>query len=134
MRNVKLCNNNCNILVGSLYRRPNSNLNDFLNELETIVSLANNENKKLYLLGDFNINLFNYDSDPQVRRFVNLMHSNNLFNVIDKATRVTNTSATLIDHIWTNNLENLQSSGILIDKTSNHFPVFSFFNTNLKKI
>ena len=133
IKDNKLCNINSSILVGSLYRRPNSNLNDFLDELEIIINLVNIENKKLYLLGDFNINLFNYDSDAQVRRFVNLMHSNNMFNVINKSTRVTSTSATLIDHIWTNNLVNLQSSGIIFDKTSDHFPIFSCFKIGSKK-
>ena len=72
------CNNNKNILIGSFYRRPSSNLNEFLNELENIFDLIRNENKKIYLLGDFNINLFKFETDLQVKRFVNLMHGNNL--------------------------------------------------------
>ena len=111
-------NNSSKILIGSLYRRPSSNINDFLSELENIFNLIANENKKIYLLGDFNINLFNFDNDLHVRRFVNLMHSNNMFNVINKSTRVTNTLATLIDHVWTNNFSNLYNNGILFEKNN----------------
>ena len=120
-------------MIGSFYRRPSSNLNEFLNELENIFDLIRNENKNIYLLGDFNINLFNFDTDLQVKRFVNLMHGNNMLNVINKATRVTSTSATLIDHIWTNNFHNTHINGILFEKTTDHFPVFSFFKNNFQK-
>ena len=61
------------------------------------------------------------------------MHGNNLFNVINKATRVTGTSATLIDHIGTNNFHNTYINGILFEKTSDHFPVFSFFKNNTQR-
>ena len=60
--------------------------------------------------------------------FVNLMHSYGLFNVINKPTRVTQTSSTLIDHIWTSNINQYVWSGIIYEKISDHFPVSSFYN------
>ena len=53
------CQNSNNIVIGSIYRRPNSNLNNFLQENENIINLLYRENKNIYLLGDFNSNLFN---------------------------------------------------------------------------
>ena len=43
-------------------------------------------------------------------------------------TRVTNTTATLIDQIYSKNYESSQNSysGILVSKISDHFPIFTF--------
>ena len=120
-----------NIVVGVIYRRPNSNINDFLENLDQIVSALADENKIIYLMGDININLLNYNS-PNIEKLIGVMHGNNLFNVISKPTRVARGSATLIDHIWTNNYNRCLTNGILYDNTSDHFPIFSFFNVNEK--
>lgn len=42
-----------------------------------------------------------------------------------KPTRVTNISATLTDHIWTNDSQNHNNSGILHSSPSDHFPALS---------
>ena len=46
--------------------------------------------------------------------------------LIVRPTRITANSATLIDNIFTNNLENLNNSlnGVLITDISDHFPIF----------
>ena len=40
------CQEGSNIVIGSIYRRPNSNLNNFLQEIEYIINLLNREDKK----------------------------------------------------------------------------------------
>ena len=53
--------------------------------------------------------------------------------VINKPTRVSKTSATIIDHIWTNDMHNYSFSGILYTSVSDHFPLSSSFTrSNLK--
>lgn len=54
-----------------------------------------------------------------------LLYSFMFYPTIIKPTRVTKTSATIIDHIWTNNLEAYQSSGINI---SDHLPICASYN------
>ena len=53
----------------------------------------------------------------------------NLIPLIDKPTRVTSTSSTLIDHIWTNITLPTQSCVINSDLTD-HFPIAAFFPIN----
>ena len=53
------------------------------------------------------------------------MLSHNLLPLIDKPTRVTNTSSTLIDHIWTNISLPIQSFVLNYDLTD-HFPISVF--------
>ena len=49
-------------------------------------------------------------------------------------TRIKHHSATLIDHIWSNKICNKYKSGILINSTSDHFPVFYIEETKQAKI
>ena len=46
---------------------------------------------------------------------------------VNKPTRVTKTSAAIIDHIWTNNIENGIKGEIIIYSTTDNFPVISKF-------
>ena len=54
--------------------------------------------------------------------------ANNLVCTIAHPTRVTATSATLIDHLWTNNGYHLLNNGIIYSDISDHFPIFSTFS------
>ena len=58
--------NKKNIVVGVVYRPPDRNLNDFNNELDHLVSIISKENKTVFLLGDWNMNLMNiYITKPR---------------------------------------------------------------------
>ena len=91
-------------IVGIIYRPPNSLFNDFLESMENILELLSNINAKCYIMEDFNINLLNMND--KVVNYTNLFYSYTFFQTIIKPTRVTSKSATLIDHIWTNNMQN----------------------------
>ena len=52
------------------------------------------------------------------------------FCTMNKPTRVTNHSATLIDHIWTNNFANYVCSGIIFNSVNDHFPIISSFSSS----
>ena len=83
-------------------------------------------------MGDFNINILNSHSHQPTNEFINLMTSNSLYPLISKPTRITSSTATLIDNIFTNNLELNMNSGILYTDLSDHLPVFQV--THLKMI
>ena len=113
-----------NIIVGCLYRPPDASLNDFNRSVEDILSAISFENKLSYIMGDFNINILNSHSHQPTNEFINLMTSNSLYPLISKPTRITSSTATLIDNIFTNNLELKMNSGILYTDWSDHLPVF----------
>ena len=58
-----------------------------------------------------------------------MIHS--MFPVIHYPTRVTINSATLIDNIFTNDIENIDS-GILLADISDHFPIFCVHSSPTK--
>ena len=119
-----------NILCVLIYHRPSSNKQVFLNDIENLVEKISRENKKIYIFGDFNINLIN-SNNVYSKQLIEIMQSNNFFNLIVKPTRVTSTSTTVIDHIWTNDAGNCRYNGIIFETISDHFPNFATFE-NLK--
>ncbi len=65
--------------------------------------------------------------------FVQVLYSMSLFPSITKPTRVTSHCATLIDNIFTNNMENNLVSRLLINDISDHLPVFVIHECNNKR-
>ena len=50
-------------------------------------------------MGDFNLNLMNYQSHNLTGEFLDMMYSNTFFPLITRPTRITSHSASLIDNI-----------------------------------
>ena len=92
--------------------------------MTSILQKVQKENKTLFIMGDFNINLYNYSSHTETNDFINLMVSNYLLPRILHPTRVTDHSATIIDNIFSNNCELDTLSGNLLSQISDHFPQF----------
>lgn len=114
-----------NIIVGVIYRPPDSNLETFLNNLDS--TLTKIEDKTVWLTGDFNIDLLNMEH-AHTSEFINSLFSSSCFPLISKPTRVTSHSATLIDNIFTNSLGHNIRSGILVSDISDHFGIFALSN------
>ena len=86
--------------VSCIYRPPNTCLDkfnkcymDFLNKYK---------GKQMYICGDFNINLLKYETQLETTQFLDITYSYGLLPLITKPTRISNTTATLIDNIFTN--------------------------------
>ena len=124
--------NRKNIVVGVIYRPPNSCRDDFLVTLENILSSPTLKNKDCFLIGDFNINLFNYNSDPFVNEFSGTLLTSSFTPLISKPTRITEHSSTLIDNIFTN-MYPVPEAGIVVSDITDHFPIFTHFKINSKR-
>ena len=90
-----------NIIVGVIYRPPGTDMDMFNNELSNHLESIKSENKLCYLLGDYNINILNYESHEPTAYFVNSMYSFGFVPLINRPTRITQHSATIIDNIFT---------------------------------
>lgn len=62
------------------------------------------------------------------------MYSNNLCPLIDKPSRITTETATLIDHIFTDRFEEKVVGGLITWDVSDHLPVFAIFPAARQKI
>ena len=121
---------NVKTVCGIVYRRPDSNKQLFLNDIELIVSDLTNKYRNIYIMGDFNLNMLQYKTCPTTKDMINMFNSFNIFPTITKPTRVTLRTATVIDHFWTNKYNSLGVNGIIYNQITDHFPIFSIFNIN----
>ena len=96
---------------------------------------VNKENKLFYMLGDLNIDLLKYEEHRLTSSFVDILYSNNGFPLITKPTRVTQTTATLIDHVLTNNSDiwGKHRQGILCTDMTDHYAVFHVAGNTMSK-
>ena len=92
--------------------------------LSPILEKVSFENKDIYLLGDFNINLLNYEFDRHTAHFLDDMYSNSFTPDITLPTCITPRSKTLIDDIFYHNFSESIISGILITAISNYLAQF----------
>lgn len=113
-----------NVVLGVVYRPPQSNLNLFIDEVHNILSNPLLNNKTIFLMGDYNLNLLTCDGNSCIDDFLNLLVSFSLMPLITKPTRVSENSSTLIDNIFTN-LQPFPDAGIIISDLSDHFPIYA---------
>ena len=113
-----------NIIVGSIYRHPHNNFNDFFQYLEKCLNKVVNENKEVYICGDFNFDLLKIDTDNSIHHFFNLLCGYGFLPNIIQPTRVTEHSATVIDNIFSNNIQEDIISGNILLTLSEHFSQF----------
>ena len=77
-------------------------------------------------MGDFNVNLMNYQSSNLTGEFLDGMYSNLLCPLINRPTRITSHTATFID-ILTNNIDADLVNGLIFSDISDHLPIFSLW-------
>ena len=123
-----------NVIVGVIYRPPSQNINRCIDLLSPILDRIKKEDKLCYLLGDYNINMFNIDTHEPTSSFTDLLFSHCFIPLINRPTRITESTATLIDNIFTNNLDDCFHSkqGLIISNITDHYPVFTILKKNIK--
>ena len=99
---IEITNKPKNVILSSVYRPPDSSLRELKSSLKPIFDNYRRNSKDLYLVGNFNINILDYENNVKIKNIVNFAFQNSLIPLINKRTRVTRTNATAIDHILTN--------------------------------
>ena len=118
------------MIVGCIYRPPwvdvctfNVLLNNMLDSLH--------KKHYVFLLGDFNVDLSpDIETTVAVEEFQNLFCSHHLFPLINKPTRETKSSKTIIDNIYCNipHVLDINNIGIIRTYISDHHAIFCLFN------
>ena len=123
---LKLKNNGQkSYIIGNFYRSPSVNPAASLEHLEDILNkLDRHKNKHIVLVGDFNIDLLKHEYDNSCQRLINMTISKSFCQVISRPTRVTDHSATLIDHMYSNQIHNICKSGIITHDITDHLATY----------
>ena len=110
-----------NIFIGSINRHPSMDLEDFDKSfLNKLLEKVSREQKPVYLLGDFNVNLLNYNELCLTNEFLDSIASNSVIPYILQPTRITDHSEILIDNIFSNVITVDAISGNLTAMISDH--------------
>ena len=120
------------VIVGTIYHPPHQN--NFLELLNSNMNKINSVDNEIYILGDFNINLFLNDS--YVLEKNNILNSKSIPNdvksyhefctffglkqLIKVPTRTTTSSSTIIDHILASYPERVTQCGVIDISLSDH--------------
>ena len=108
-------------LMSEVYRPPSSTvqwLHDFNCTIDNILL----EEKECIILGDFNFDILNDNS--QSKNWIETMDSTNFTQLVKDPTRITNVSATLIDHAFSNVPDNIVNIHVPLYAISDHYPIF----------
>ena len=112
-----------NYLFCCAYRHPSTSIDSFSEYLQEVLSNPAVYSKLVFILGDFNINLLNYNSCTPITNHVYFLFSKQFLPYIIHPSRVS-ASATLIDNIFSNITENETISGNILTQITDHFPQF----------
>ena len=92
--------------------------------LEATFSLLDKKKYNIFLMGDFNIDLLQYESHCNTNDFLKTMVSNSFLPYILQPTRVTNHSSTVTDNIFSNITDFITSGGNITSLVADHFAQF----------
>ena len=125
------------LILGNVYR-PSSNLQTKIEKaLEIHYNILNciktdpvTKHCKLYLVGDYNLDLLKCDENVCIGNYLDAMYDLGLMPCVTKPTRIDDSgtrisapSTSLLDHIFCNSFT-AKFAGVLLDGISDHFPVF----------
>ena len=113
-----------NVIVSCLYRTPCDNTNDVFSDILYDLYSELYVSKTIFKCGDFNLDILKYNSDHAAKHCLDTMYSLGLYPLIERPSRITNHSSTLIDNIFTNAKEYTNVSGLLVNDITDHLPIF----------
>ena len=120
-----------NIIVGSIYRHPHDSHQEFFSEFSRKIECIK-EKHHIILLGDINIDM--KDSNDKITMdYKNTLLSLGLRNTINLPTRITENTDTILDHIITNVNSDSVVSAVITQDVSDHLPICSIVNLEVKK-
>ena len=127
--------NEAKLITGEVYRVPNTNQDLFLERYQNIVDKVELEKKDLIIGTDQNLDFLKLEHHPNTAKFLDNNLSSGLLPTITKPTRITFSSATLIDNIYAKLKSSPKiQSGILLSKISDHLPCLLMIDEKPNKI
>ena len=107
---------------------PSMQIKKFNEDISQLLQKILLEKKSIVLMGDYNINLLNYETDPSVESFIDTIYSNSLLPAIKIPTRLTSQSKTLIDNIFISDITSDIIAGNLNISISDHLAQIVIFH------
>ena len=120
-----------NVIAGEVYRIPGTDEKEFLEDYKILVEKISKENKEIIIGTDQNLDYLKINRHKNTAKFLETNLAAGLTPTINKPTRITHSSATLIDNIYiSNGLCDDTTSAILLSDISDHFPCLCLIGNN----
>ena len=117
---IELKGSKYNIIIGSIYQLPNTEVGKFLEEYNKSLDKIHTEKNKELISGmDHNLDLLKQSMHKKTQTFIENTLDHALLPVITKPTRISKTSTTLIDNVLiSDKLQTDYTSNILVSNLS----------------
>jgi hypothetical protein len=112
-----------NIIFGNIYRTPTANHPAFSENLNLVLKESTKMNTQVIIMGDMNYDLLN-TSNSYVSDCVDTFFEFGLYPLINIPTRITESTASVLDHLWTNIMSMPLKSGVIANPVADHLPVY----------
>ncbi len=134
---IKASCNNFKYQIINIYRPPHKNPDElrlFFTTFSELIDRISDSNLPTFVIGDLNINAFECtNSTSNASHLLDIMIYNGFVNSTLKATRITDSSYSLIDFFFTKNyIQNIYKSLVLVSDISDHFLTITSFKTKIK--
>jgi len=115
------------LVIGEIYRVPNTNESISISRYEQTLGKINDlKNIDYVIIGtDQNFDYIKLDKHTNTNNLLNHFMTSGFIPTINKPTRITHSSATLIDNIYVKHNRYKLTSGILMYDISDHLPIFT---------
>ena len=111
------------IIIATWYRPPQSPVSAF-SEFENFLKAVDAEGKETLIVGDINCDIAETSIDPLCSSTKFLYDAYQFSQLITDYTRVTDRSKTLIDHLLSNEPQNIVDSGVIKICISDHYLIY----------
>ena len=119
------------LLIWTVYRAPHTNLEDAIEEIENRL-LNIPDSFELVLLGDFNVNFLEVNKTAK-RKLMRIANLYDLEQLILQPTRITPSSKSLIDLLFTNSCHRVVDCGVINLTLSDHSLIFCVLKSGCPK-
>lgn len=120
------------ICLSLAYVPPKSNLNRMTDCLDSLANKINEHGTEWVLGGDLNVDFLSKSPHNRKLRIIgNFAKRNTLTQLISKPTRSAQTTSSLLDHIYCNNIDNVSESGVVTYGLSDHDITYTILKRNL---
>ena len=114
---------NKSLYVGSVYRPPNTDINKFCSDFSALMNKLKKAKADLIIGTDHNLDFLKSDKHSQTQNYLEQILESELIPCITRPTRITKSSATLIDNILiSRQIYGNCKCGIILSDLSDHFP------------
>ena len=112
--------------MGSTYRPPNGKEGNFVNEISELNHKIKSEKKEMILGMDHDLDLLKSSEHKMTQSFLNCLLEHDMLPTIMRPTRITHTTATLINNIFVSSkLYRDFESALILNDMSDHLPVLT---------